>query len=492
MEILQLTAAQLEERIDAELVENPVLELLAEKPDANTEIDSGMDSEILSPEQLHEQTDSSASADIYEQEPEFRLTTTDEGREEFQIADDFSASYSDTIDELPARSQNWLEESQHRQAEAFANIPTRPQTLQDYLTEQLSWFDLSPEEQSMTERIINNLDRSGYFTYEMDEFLNVKRDSEDHTKEKECFLRALALVRKLDPPGVGAKNLIDCLLLQINQPDSPIVHVEIVRTLILSHLDDIQNNRVPQIVRETNYSVEEIQAGIAELRHLNPRPGAAFAETSVPAIVPDVIVEKNEEGDYVIRLEEGRSSRLTVNDEYRRLLSDKTTEKDTRTYLRSKFGSAQWLLEAIAQRQATLLKVSQAIVEHQRDFLEQGPVALKPLKMQQIAEKVGIHVTTVSRACDDKWLVTQHGLFPLKRFFSSGVTTADGTDDVSQDIVKVKLREIIDRENKSEPLSDDAIVKELESQGIKIARRTVVKYRQSLEIPSSRERRVWQ
>jgi RNA polymerase sigma-54 factor len=217
----------------------------------------------------------------------------------------------------------------------------------------------------------------------------------------------------------------------------------------------------------------------------------AFAEQAAPAIFPDLAVEKNDDGQYVVRILDGRSQRLSINDYYRDISKKKETDKGTRDYIKKNIGSSQWLIEAIEQRRATLTKVGPAIVDHQIDFFELGPHALKPLKMQPIADLVGVHVTTISRACDEKWLLTSQGIYPLKRFFSGAIAASDGGDTVAQDAVMLKLRDIIDKEDKSKPFSDDELVRELSEAGIKIARRTVVKYRQVMKIPSSRERRAW-
>jgi RNA polymerase sigma-54 factor len=208
-------------------------------------------------------------------------------------------------------------------------------------------------------------------------------------------------------------------------------------------------------------------------------------------VVPDIFVEEAESGQYTVRLIDGRAAQLRISQFYRDQMSKHETDKETKSYIRKKIGSARWLLDAIEQRRDTLLRVSQAIVDHQTEFFEKGQQALKPLKMQQIADRVGLHVTTVSRACDDKWISSPQGVFPIRRLFAGGVATADGGENVANDVVRSKIQEIVDKENKKDPLSDDAIVKKLEAEGIQVARRTIVKYRQLLGIPSSRGRRRW-
>ena len=204
-----------------------------------------------------------------------------------------------------------------------------------------------------------------------------------------------------------------------------------------------------------------------------------------------MFIEPADEGGYKVRLEDGRTPSLFISPYYRKLLiqTGKANE-ETREYIKRKLNSAQWLIDSIQQRRSTLTRVAQAIVDHQTEFLDKGPEAIEPLKMQQIADKVGVHVTTVSRAVDDKWIQTPRGIFPLKRFFCGGTVGADG-EEVAWDAVRLKLQEIVDNEDKQHPLSDEELVKELAKHGITVARRTVTKYRKAMDIPSSRQRRDW-
>ena len=461
MEILQLALQQLEQRIEQELEQNPVLELEEDNSDENDELPKPI-----------------------EHEPELNFEhggTSDE----FSIADEFARNYSDTIDEAPIRSQNWLEDQEAFIADAFANIASPSESLQTYLERQLDWFDLSEAMRETALRIIHNLEPNGYFVQDLADLLG-----KNHTPEElELAKKALELVKRLEPAGVGGRDLRECLRLQIN-PDSEFA--DVLRVLIASFLEDISANRLPHIVRRTGFPLEAVQGAVAELRQFNPRPGAGFGSTTAAVVIPDVFVEKTESGMYTVRLEDGRTPQLRISQFYRDLMGKQCTDKETKEYIQQKVGSARWLLSAIEQRRETLLKVSQAIIDHQVEFFEKGQQALKPLKMQQIADIVGMHVTTVSRACDEKWISSPRGVFPLRRFFSGGLAAADGGENVANDVVRLKLQEIIGKEDKTEPLSDDALVKMLESEGIQVARRTIVKYRQHLGIPSSRGRRQWE
>jgi RNA polymerase sigma-54 factor len=304
----------------------------------------------------------------------------------------------------------------------------------------------------------------------------------------ELAKQALSVVQNLDPPGVAARDLRECLLVQL-KPDMP--YYDELRTIISNHLEDLRDNRLPQIEKTTGYNIPRIKAAWEQLRKLNPKPGAGFTETFSQAVTPDVLIERQDDGSYKVILPDTRLPTLHISDHYRKRLSSGTATPEEKEFIKRKINAAQWLIESIEQRRSTLTKVSQAIVDHQIKFLDEGPEHIEPLKMQQIADKVGVHVTTVSRAVDDKWIQTPRGLFPLKRFFVGGTRSEDG-DDVAWDIIRIKLQEVIDKEDKQHPFSDDELVDELHKQGLNVARRTITKYRQKMNIPSSRQRREWE
>ena len=484
MEILQLPQLQLEQRINQELEKNPALEL-QEPDDEDKESSIDADDRDADHEANYAIEDSTEeSPPNYEHEPEMQFERAG-ATEEFSIADEFAQNYSDTIDEAPVRSQNWLEEQAARRADAFANIASPGETLQQHLEAQLDWFDISEPVREMAKRIIHHLEPSGYFADSLEDFLG-----EEHTgEERELAAEALALVKRLEPVGVGSKDLRECLLLQVN-PGSE--YAGVLRVLITSCLEDIAANRLPAIAKRINFPLDTVQGAVAELRQFHPRPGAGFDTRTAAVVVPEIYVEKNESGKYLVRLEEKHIPRLRISRLCQDMLKQQNFPKDAKQRIRYNIGSARWLIEAVEQRRETLLRVSQAIVDHQTGFFEKGQQALKPLKMQQIADIVGMHVTTVSRACDEKWVSSPRGIFPLRRLFAGGLATADGGEDVANDAVRSKIQEIVDKENKKAPLSDDAIVQMLKSEGIQVARRTIAKYRDLLGIPSSRGRRQWE
>ncbi len=454
MEILQLPIMALQERIEQELSENIVLEDTGKTSTAEVDGD-------------HEGPPAVAEADP---EPN-----------EFDSLIRLDENWSELYDEGPRRSRASLSEESDRKQEAMQNMASRPRSFHDDLSDQLGFFDCLPIVRELAEYIIHNLDEMGLFKSDLQD---VVRDFNGRATLDQAE-EALRLVQRLDPPGVGARDVRECLLLQIT-PDTP-CH-DVLQVLISQHLDDVGHNRLPAIEKKTGISIEKIKEALEHLRHLSLRPGASFEADEKQYVIPDLIVEQNEHGNYEVRLSDENAPQLSISRDYQRMLRNKETPQETRDYIQKKIQSARWLIDSIEQRRNTLLKVAKAIIEHQRDFLDKGPEFIEPLKMQQIADRVGVHVTTVSRAVDDKWVQTPRGIFALKRFFGGGTTTADG-DEIAWDSIKQKLLEIIAKENKQSPMSDEEIVDEMERQGMKVARRTVTKYRQNLSIPSSRQRK---
>jgi len=468
MEILQLPLQELQDRIEQELVENPALELQERDPtlpDEEVERDDPREKAIedkpLVVDEAHNNTD------------------------DFERLLNLDREIPEYFEETTRRSASRMEEDSERAHDVIANVAERPESLQDYLMHQLGELELEPEMLALCERIISTLDPKdgGYFRASLRDLLPADAPPEQLQRAEE----ALTLVQSLDPPGIAARDLRECLLAQL---DTDMLFYEEMHALITGHLEDLRDNRLPLIQKTTGFSIEAIQEAWEELRKLNPKPGANFSETIVPTVTPDVSVDRTEEGHYKVLVDDSRTPTLHISRYYRERLASGSATPEEREYIKRKINAAQWLIESIEQRRSTLTKVSQAIVDHQTKFLEFGPEFIEPLKMQQIADKVGVHVTTVSRAVDDKYIQTPRGIFPLKRFFVGG-TKSDGGDDVAWDIIRIRLQEIVDKEDKISPLSDDELVEELKKKGLVVARRTVTKYRQKMDIPSSRQRRDW-
>jgi RNA polymerase sigma-54 factor len=467
MEILQLPVMALEERIRQEEQQNPTLET---GPSPNEQSTTDLEAQF-SPE-------SPAGAKSVKEKD----GPSDQEFEAFEQLDrEWSENY--IPEHRPSRAAGIeLSEKKH---EAMQNMADRPASLEEHLLEQLGFFEAPPDVLDFARHIVANLDERGFLR----EPLESLRSAYDRPVSPETARRALEIVHSCEPTGVGAQNLAECLLLQLEDPNPEIEHVPVLRAILKNHFDDLMHNRLPVIQRKTGYSLEVIQKAIEEMRHLNLNPGASFASTSAQYVVPDVAVEQADSGEFVIKMNETNTPHIRISKEYQRMLEEKSADPAALEFIKKKIEAARWLIESIQQRRNTLRKVTQAIIDHQRAFLEKGPDFIEPLKMQQIADKVGVHVTTVSRAVDGKWVQTPRGVFPLKRFFGGGTVTADG-EEVAWDAIKRKLTEIIDAEDKRDPYSDDELVKQLADRGYPLARRTVTKYRKMLSIPSSRQRKL--
>ncbi|WP_296462095.1 RNA polymerase factor sigma-54 [Rubinisphaera sp.] len=466
MEILQMSVMALQEKIDQELEENVVLELTDPKQKDVHESESEVSSSGAEIEQREITVDND-----HNNEADFERL--------LEMSDDWP---EDNITSGGKPSANRIDEYSDRQHDLMGNLQANPQSLHDYLLEQFHYFEVDSEVRDFGEFLIQNLDENGRLQGTLPEIMQVYGKSIDHGTADQV----LGLIQKLDPPGVGARDLQECLLLQVTD-DLPLR--DIVITLISDHLDNISHNRLPLIERTTGYSLETIKAGLEQIRTFEPFPGRCFQSHVSQNVTPDVRVQQDDDDKWTVQLLNEYTPELKISRKYLRMLADNPDAK-TKEYIRKKIESAKWLIDSIEQRHTTLRKVSQAIVDHQTDFLENGPEAIVPLKMQQIADDVGVHVTTISRAVDGKWMETPRGLYPLRRFFGGGTTTSEG-DEVAWQKIRLKLQEVIDSEDKSNPLSDDALVKEMATHGYTLARRTITKYRKAMNIPSSRQRKEY-
>ena len=472
MEILQLPVMALEERIEEEIQNNETLEM----EEAGQESASG---EFMG---LAVDGEPTAAEKTVNEQP--LIVDQDHANQaDFERTYDWATEYPDSDDDRSRPSASQIEQAGDRYLDVMANMAERPETLCDHLHQQLSNYELTQAERLAADKVIYNLDVNGYLPMPVEELV----DADGPAGQEAHLLKALAVVQNMDPPGVAARDLKECLLLQIRH-DMP--NARNLRRLVGDHLEDLAANRLPLIQRKTGCSIEEIEELRLQLHSLKPKPGAIFTTPIVVPVKPDVYVDQMPDGTWKVRLEEIDLPNLRISPLYRDMLMSADTDPTTREYIKRKINAAQWLIDAIEQRRSTLLKTSQAIVDHQTGFLLEGPEAIEPLKMQQIADRIRMHVTTVSRAVDDKWLQTPRGLHSLRKFFVGGTVSADG-EEVAWDTVRIKLQEIVDGEPKDSPYSDDDLVDELGKRGITVARRTVTKYRKAMKIPSSRQRRDW-
>jgi len=466
IKILQVSRAELEQLIDQELTENPVLEEGLEEPRL-------VEEESRTDEQYQTETN-------YEEQAAPQVETTSEVSPDNGMNDidwkEYLENYSNDWHGSTGSSSDYDEEKRA----AMENMLTRSESLTEHLIWQLRMADLNPLEESVAALMIGNMDKNGYLTLEIEDI------AFQTGQDLEVVQRALERIQSLDPPGVGARDLRECLLLQLRHDESDSLAALIVR----EHLDLLEGKRYDKIARELNVSVEDVVAAATVIAGLEPKPGRNFGEGDVRYITPDVFVQKVGE-EYVVILNEEGLPRLRVSQFYRSVLGADGTS-DAKRYVQEKMRAAAWLIKSIQQRQRTLSLVTASIVKFQRDFLDFGVSALKPMVLKDVAMDIGMHESTVSRATANKYVHTAQGIFELKYFFTSSLRAGDGSDEFSAESVKERIREIIGKESPKNPLSDQQIAEMLGKENVDIARRTVAKYREMMGIlPSSKRRQVF-
>lgn len=391
------------------------------------------------------------------------------------------------IDQLEARTDSpWRSrqgtgsaDEEDRKFEALNNTPGRATSLPEYLMTQVRTQESDPGLIRVIEHIVFSLDEDGRLAE------TAEGIAQQLLAPLPLVQEAIEVVRDLDPVGVGATDLRDCLLMQL---DHMAFVKPLTRLLVERHLDDLAMNKLPKIAKETGANIEDIKESWEFLRlHCNPHPGSEFEALPSASVVPDVVIEEVD-GRFEVKSKRGTLPELTISPVYRNLLQEAKHDPKVYEYLRRKIDAAKWFIEAVHQRQNTIERVATEIVRRQEGFLRHGVQHLIPMKMQDIADAVHVHISTISRATSGKFIQTPQGIFDMKRFFSSG-TMSDAGDMVSQQAIKDTLKQIVDNEDKDNPLSDDQLVEELGKRGVHIARRTVTKYRKALRIESSSRRK---
>ena len=484
MEILQMPSMALEERIQQELASNPTLEL--REPDA--------DSRQLEDERAQNQRDSS--------EGERELIVNDESvdpnhTDDFERLSNLAESYGQAWEANTYETGESYRKARDTgesdaKLDAMANTAARATSLTDQLLSQWGLIDTEPHLEKVGRYLIGFIDADGYIRTDQQTLV----DQAPMGVSPQDLDQAFTLIQKsLEPVGIGARDIRECLLLQIDAKmrttnlDDPTLTA--ARTLVDKHLKNIEANRLPNIAKATDASIDEVKNAISELRQFHPHPGRLLFEERPRIVRPDAMIEYDEDQDrYVAHLAREYFPTMKLSARYLKMLRDAAVDRSTRQFVGNNLRSAKWLIEAIQQRHSTLLRVINVVLEAQRDFFDQGHQYLKPLPMTLVADQLGIHVATVSRAVHEKYLQTPRGIVPLRMFFSGGTETQAG-DAMSWTAVQAKLEQIINAEDKSSPLSDDQLVEKLKKEGIDIARRTVAKYRKQLNIPTARQRREY-
>ncbi|MHB1126889.1 MAG: RNA polymerase factor sigma-54 [Bacillota bacterium] len=441
IKILQLSTVELTEYLQQEVLENPVLEFKEEIDDRES---NGAETE-----------------------------ETEEQNETFEV--DWLEYFQDGTDlgymRVPKEERSYYSPEQY-----LSEMPSLP----EYLTLQLHLSTSNKRQRAIGEFLIGNIDEHGYLT------TSVEEAGAHMQMPVRSVERVLRLIQGFDPPGVGARNLRECLIIQVRLRGVADPWVE---RIVLHHLEDLAAGRMGKIARAQNISVQDVQEAADLIKSLDPKPGRKFANSQeVRYIVPDVVIERVN-GEFVVLINDISTPRLGLNPLYRSLLrQDSQCDPETRKFIQSKLNAAAWIIKSIEQRRVTLYRVVNCIVNFQRAFLEKGVKMLKPLNLRQVAEVVGVHESTVSRAISNKYVQTTQGVFELKFFFASGVENGNGSGTASESVKKI-IQEYIAAEDPKNPLTDQQITGRLNLQGIHISRRTVAKYRDEMGVQATPRRK---
>ncbi len=428
--ILQFNTQELDSFVQEELLENPVLEIDGKRKD-----------------------DKTVDIDIQE-----------------RIKEDYNDEES---------YKQW-ERSSDREEYSYEQFVSKEETLEDSLLLQLTFSKLEGYDLKIGRYIVEAIDENGYLTVPVEQIAAIFKTDSGKIDD------ILDVIQNFEPVGVGARNLKECLIIQLAAKG---LLDEVTEYIILNHLEDLGNNKLNKIAKAVGIPVTQVQMVCDLIRTLEPKPGRSFAVgESVKYIVPDVFVEKMD-GEYVVTNNESSIPHIMVSPYYNALAKEAKNDEELSKYITDKFNSALWLIKSIEQRKRTIYNVAAAVVKkHQKEFFDKGNKYLKTLTLKEVAESIGMHESTVSRSVNGKYMQTPRGVFEIKYFFSGGITGQDGTG-VSSNSIKTIIKEIIDGENPSKPYSDQDIVGILSGKGIEISRRTVAKYREGMNILSSSKRR---
>ena len=475
--LLQLSTLDLQQEIHQAVESNPMLEL----------IENSEEDETPTPADGSTTTDPKAAADAQPgaTNQDNAELNSDDNDWQNDIPSDLGVDthWDDIYPGTSSQSSSFDGDSTD-----FESRTSVESTLQDHLLWQLNLTHMSEKDSSIALAIIDAIDSNGMLTVDL-ESIHSGFDS-DLEIEIDEILAVLHRIQQFDPIGVGYRNLAECLMLQLAQIDSPesAKAVSNAKLVISEHIDLLGNRDYAQLMRRTKLKQSELSEAITIVESLNPRPGSSICPPSTSYVVPDVIVSKdNTSGKWKVELNPETAPKIRINNGYASLVKRADTSDDN-NYLRNNLQEAKWFIKSLQSRNETLMKVSTRIVEHQKGFLEYGEEAMKPLVLHDIAEAVSMHESTISRVTTQKYMHTPRGIFELKYFFSSHVSTKGG-GECSSTAIRALIRKLVAVENTKKPLSDSKITSLLEEKGINVARRTIAKYRESLSIPPSNERK---
>lgn len=465
--LLQLNTLALEQRIKTELELNPILEETLEEEISLDELEDNLDEQ--------EETSVDEEAENYNNK-----------EDEFDLEDFMNdAEYEHELDRINRSSDD----------EKIYPVAPQRKTLRDSLIDQLHMLDLTEDEMILGENIIGALDKDGYFKEDLEKLVNDLKLFEQIDIDIKKAEKVLGLIQTLEPVGIAARNLQECLLVQIRNSSFDPYYSYIAEKILSVHFDDFVNKRFDNIQKNLNLSKETLKTAISIIQKLNPKPGEGNIEAEESnQITPDFIIEKVDD-NYIVTLNDKSVPSVTISKTYLEMLESNKRkrkiserEKETHKFLREKFESAKWFIASLQQRRHTLMKIMQSILEKQYEFFENGPKFLKPMIYKDIADEIGMDISTISRVVNGKYVQSPQGIHELKYFFSEGLATDSG-DEISNKHIKELIKEICENEPKDNPYSDDKIASILKEKGIHIARRTVAKYREQLMIPIARLRK---
>jgi len=461
MDLLYMPLLDLQQHLKQELLNNPFLEM-------------------VEPEEEEEEEGTEAEE---APTPEEEKTPNDEIDWEGILLDGFDAG---------GRRE------EHEEKEYYEPVTVDTRDLSDHLRDQIALLDLDPRQMLLAEEFIGNINEDGYLACPVDDIRQSINDvvlkaaeatdrdpSEVPVYGEDEVMRMLETVQALDPAGVGARDLRECLMLQLKDAG---LEQSVPYRLVRDCFDELINHRWSEISKRFGISPSDVQKAADEIAKLDPKPGLVYSDASDNYIIPDLVVEKID-GRYHVFLNDANLPRLKLSRAYQEIARDKKKfEGENKEFISNKLNSANWMIQAIEQRRQTMLKVMNYIVERQRDFFEKGVQYLKPLTLREVAEVISMHESTVSRVTNEKFVQTPRGVLPLKFFFSSGLSTTGG-EDVSARGIKDQIQKLVENEDPKHPLTDQAIVNILKESGVQIARRTVAKYRDQLGVLSARMRK---
>ena len=476
--LLQAPTLELKALVEAELQQNPVLEEVldvdadAEQREKTNDADEGDSPEVTDFAEPPEDVKFDETTEKPTNEP------VDDFQAEFERLVQMDQEWRDHFSQTNTPIRSSTEDEEKRQF-MFDSI-TAETSLAQFLIEQVRDTSLTEEQLGLAELIIGNIDDYGYLNASVEELAATTQLPPEKISE------VLKVIQTFEPVGVGARDLRECLLLQLERNGQ---QESLEYRIVRDFMDALGKRRIPEIARGTSQSVEEVQAALARVGRLEPRPGRAFLPAVEQYVAPEVFVQKSGD-DFTVTTNDEQIPHLRISNVYKDLMASGGDNAEVKNYIREKIRAGKFLIKSLHQRQATIANIGREIVKRQREFMEKGVAFLKPMTMAQVAEVVGVHETTVSRAVSGKYIDTPQGVFEMKYFFTAGLQNAHG-EDVSNTSVKDMIADIFKGENPSNPLSDQEVVKMLTAKGITIARRTVAKYRDELGILPSNLRKVY-